>query len=130
MLYFSYCYIFRLGSKTSRDFTISSLYIVLKDHNNAGLQAVQAMSHSRVIQKAAQNEGFHLENIDLKEGEDYSLKPCSLWLLSSIDKRVADELLVGIGKMKNLIDVKVVNKLEGIFINTYFYLFIFSQVKF
>lgn len=100
---------FCLGAKSTLEFAAKSLFITLKDKNNKGLITKQTLSHSRVIKKALEEDGYDLGYVPLREGKNYSSKPCSLFLKEKMDSNVADEISTGLRKMSHILDLKLVN---------------------
>ena len=93
---------------------MSSLYIVLKDHNNDSLTRLYATSQSKSIRQAAEKEAIDLNAVVLKEGEKYSSKfISSLWLTDRIDSKVASELRQAIPCIKMHISMKLVDEHDG-----------------
>jgi len=86
---------------------LSSLFIVLKDHNNDGLKTKQAVSQSRILRSAAEEDGFVMNYVQLKEK---NLKNACMWLNSRMRSSIAKELKLGIKKLGHLIDVNVVDQ--------------------
>ena len=68
------------------------------------------MSQTRVLQKATEEEGFNLETIALKEGSHHSSKPAAVWISERMDSNAASQMVNGVNKLKQLLDVKIVNK--------------------
>ena len=100
---------FALGAKSTLEFASKSLFITLKDKSNKGLITKQTLSHSRVIKKALEEDGYDLGHVSLKEGKNYSSKPCSLFIKERMDANVADEITTGLKKMSHILDLKLVN---------------------
>jgi len=67
------------------DFTLASLFIVLKDHDNMPLRVKQTMSQSRILRSAAEDEGFAMNHVQL---QDKNLKSAALWMTSRMDRKV------------------------------------------
>ena len=91
--------------------SLSSLYIVLKDHANETLLFHFVKSQSRVLQREALKEGVQLESPRLKVG-DTQTPSClaTLVLTKAMDQKVATQLLDATKILKSMIDLLVVDK--------------------
>lgn len=83
----------------------------MKHHNCSEAQRIARKSHKIAIKDAAKSQGYDIENVSIKEGENYSCKPVQLILTERLDVCVCQEILDGLKKMSfaNL-DLKVINK--------------------
>jgi len=96
-----------LGDKSSTEAALSSLFIVLKDHDNISLNTKQAVSQTRIIKSAAENDGFEMNHVELKQKNRRS---AALWMSSRMGGRVSIELKAGIEKISHLIELRVVDQ--------------------
>ena len=90
-----------LGSKTLKEYSTASLFIVLKDHDCEHAKTLTVMSQTRSVRGAASSQGFDMDYVHLKEGDDYSTMPAKLFLTERIDVKVAMEVKNGLDKMKH-----------------------------
>jgi len=103
-----------IDSKCSEDVRLSSLYIVLKDHNNDSLTRLYASSQSNCIHDTAEQEWITLNAVVLKDGRNYSSEFIStMWLTERIDSKVASELRQAIPCIKMHISMKLVDQHDG-----------------
>ena len=61
------------------------LSIVLKDHKSAEATALSRESYKNVVREEASQQGFDINNVEVREGEDYSSKPAHLVIANLID---------------------------------------------
>ena len=103
-----------LESKSSDEFRLASLYIVLKDHNNRSLVELQTTSQCSIIRNEAMKENIHLDAVVLKEGERYSSEFLSvLWMTERMDLKVANELRKGFEIIKSQISIKLIDQVSA-----------------
>ena len=66
------------SNKSSLDVYGSWLTTVLKDHKSAEAIALSNELYKSVVREEAAQHGFDINNIEVREGEDYSCKPAHL----------------------------------------------------
>ena len=98
-----------IGWKTLRDASAASLFIVLKDHDNPGLQHIQHRSQSSVVDEAVKKDGFNVGCVVVKESDRYSTRPAAVWILERMNERVATSVKEGLAKISHLLDILVVS---------------------
>lgn len=94
------------------EYSTSSLYIVLKDHNHPDAMRIAAMGYAKSVRKQVEERGYQMNAISLKEGHDYSSKPCNFWITKMLDRNITQQIVAGVEKMKHLIQPKVINYSE------------------
>ena len=73
------------SNKPSLDAYTSWLSIVLKNHKSAKEIALSRESYKSVVREGASQQGFDINNVSFREGEDYSCKPAHLVITNTID---------------------------------------------
>ena len=96
---------------------------MLKDHKSAQSYTLSRESYQHVIKEAAAQRGFTVENVRVREGDDFSCKPAQLIITNTIDVETKEELLIALEKIKFTgLDLKVINP-SGDGKNFYMHLF-------
>ena len=72
----------------------------LKDHKCAEAISLTRKSNKSVVKKAAERQGFEIENVALMEGSNYSDKPAQLVLTSNLDQVSRNDVVGGITPSK------------------------------
>lgn len=75
---------------------------MLKDHDCEHAKTLTVMSQTRSVRGAASSQGYDMDYVHLKEGEDYSSMPAQLFLTERIDFNVAKEIKDGLEKIKHV----------------------------
>ena len=73
------------SNKCPLDAYTTWLSIVLKDHKSAEAIALSRESYKNVVREEASQQGFDINNVEVREGEDYSSKPAHLVITNLID---------------------------------------------
>ena len=98
------------SSKCSLDAYATLLSIVLKDYKLAKAITLSCESHKNMIREEASQQGFDINNIEFRKGEDYSYKPDHLVITNVINAKTNSELLAVLEQMKfTHLDLKVIN---------------------
>ena len=86
---------FSLGNsnKSSVDACASWLTIVLKDHSSAEVIALSHGSYKAVVREEASQQGFDINNVEVREVEDYSSKPAHFVITNTINAETKSKLL-------------------------------------
>ena len=72
------------------------------------------LSNENYVRIAAESQGYEMNHVALREGEDFSSKPVQLILTERLDDGVRREILSGIEQMKFVdIDWKIINLKPG-----------------
>ena len=103
---------FSLGNsnKSSFDACASWLTIVLKDHSSAEVIALSHGSYKAVVREEASQQGFDINNVEVREGEDHSCKPAHLVITNTINAETKSELLTALEQIKFMqLNLKAVN---------------------
>ena len=89
---------FSLGNsnKSSFDACASWLTIVLKDHSSAEVIALSHGSYKAVVREEASQQGFDINNVEVREVEDYSSKPAHFVITNTINAERKSELLAAL----------------------------------
>ena len=98
------------SNKCSIDAYATWLSIVLKDHKSAEANALSCESYKNVVREGASQQGFDINIVEVREGEDYSCKPVHLVITNVIDDETNSELLTALEQIKfTQLDLKVIN---------------------
>ena len=63
-----------------------------------------------MVREEASQQGFDINNVEVREGEDYSCKPAHLVITNTIDAETKSELLTAFEQIKlTQLDLKVIN---------------------
>ena len=89
---------FSLGNsnKSSLDACASWLTIALKDHNSVEVIPLSHGSYKPVVREDASQQGFDINNVEVREGEDYSSKPAHFVITNAINAETKSELLTAL----------------------------------
>ena len=101
-----------LGSsnKCSLDADAAWLSIALKDKKSAEAIALSRESYKNVFREEASQQGFDINSVEVREGEDYSCKPAHLVITNVIDVEIKSELLTALEQIKlTQLDLKVID---------------------
>ena len=85
-----------LGAKSLFDYSASSLFVVLKDHNCQEAVRIITTAQTRSICKAVEDQDYCMNHVEISEGENYSAKPAQLVLTKRIHADVAMEIRAGL----------------------------------
>ena len=97
------------ASKCSLDVNATWLSTVLKDHKSAEVLALSRESYKNVDREEACQQGFDINNVEVREGEDYSCKAAHLLITNVIDAETKSELLTAPVQIKfTQLDLKVI----------------------
>ena len=67
-------------------------------------------SYKSVVREEASQQGFDINNVEVREGEDYSCKPAHLVITNTIDAETKSELLTALEQINfTQLDLKVIN---------------------
>ena len=86
---------FSLGNsnKSSLDACASWLTTVLKDHNSVEATALSRGSYKDMNREEASQQGFDINNVEVREVEDYSSKPAHFVITNTINAETKSKLL-------------------------------------
>ena len=89
---------FSLGNsnKSSFDACASWLTTVLKDHNSVEATALSRGSYKDMNSKEASQQVFDINNVEVREVEDYSSKPAHFVITNTINAETKSELLTAL----------------------------------
>ena len=89
---------FSLGNsnKSSFDACASWLTIVLKGHSSAEVIALSHGSYKAVVREEASQQGFDINNVEVREVEDYSSKPAHFVITNTINAETKSKLLTAL----------------------------------
>ena len=76
------------------------LSIVLKDHKSAEATALSRESYKNVVREEASQQGFDINNVEVRKGEDYSCKPAHLVTTNVIRDETKSKLLTALEQIK------------------------------
>ena len=98
------------SNKCSVDAYATQLSIVLKDHKSAEAIALSPESYKRKVREEASQQGFDINDVEVKEGEEYSCKPAHLVVTNIIDFETKSEILTALEQIKfTQLDLKGIN---------------------
>ena len=98
------------SNKCSLDAYATWLSIVLKDHKSAEAIALSRESYMNVVREEASQLGFDINNVEVREGKDYSCKLAHLVITNVIDDETKSELLIALEQIKfTQLDLKVIH---------------------
>ena len=89
---------FSLGNsnKSSFDACASWLTTVLKDHNSVEATALSRGSYKDMNSKEASQQVFDINNVEVREVEDYSSKPAHFVITNTINAETKSKLLTAL----------------------------------
>ena len=89
---------FSLGNskKSSFDACASWLTTVLKDHNSVETIPLSRGSYKDMNREDVSQQGFDINNVEVREGEDYSSKPAHFVITNAINAETKSELLTAL----------------------------------
>ena len=89
---------FSLGNsnKSSLDACASWLTTVLKDHNSVEATALSHGSYKDMNREEASQQGFDINDVEVREVEDYSSKPAHFVITNTINAERKSELLAAL----------------------------------
>ena len=89
---------FSLGNsnKSSLDACASWLATVLKDHNSVEATALSRGSYKDMNREEASQQGFDINDVEVREVEDYSSKPAHFVITNTINAERKSELLAAL----------------------------------
>ena len=89
---------FSLGNsnKSSFDACASWLTTVLKDHNSVEATALSRGSYKDMNREEASQQGFDINDVEVREVEDYSSKPAHFVITNTINAERKSELLAAL----------------------------------
>ena len=100
----------RTSNKCSLDAYATWLSTVLKDHKSVEAIALSRESCKNVVREEASQQGFDINYVEVREGEDYSCKTVHLVIANVIDAETKSELLTALEQIKfTQFDLKVIN---------------------
>ena len=110
------------SNNNEEDSYAASLFITLKDHKCEEAIRMAVLSQSRMVRDAASSQGYKVDYVPIKEGQNYSTKPVQLYVTSRCDLSICQEILDGIDKLKfRGLELKVINNcIKGNFKVIYF----------
>ena len=98
------------SNKCCLDVYATWLSIVLKDHKSAEAIALSRESYKNIVREEASLPDFDINNVEVREGEDYPCKPAHLVITNVIDAETKSELLTAPEQIKfTQLDLKVIN---------------------
>ena len=103
-----------LGKENTEEAYTATLYAVLKDHACKDAIELTIAGYKKSVKKAADLQGFSIENVETVEGSDFSVKPVQIVLNNNLDVMVKQEIKDGLQKMKFLnFDYKLIEDEES-----------------
>ena len=66
--------------------------VVLKDHKSMEATALSRDSYKSAVREEASQQGFDINNVEVREGEDHSCKPAHLVITNTINAETKSEL--------------------------------------
>ena len=82
----------------------------MKDHKSAEAIALSPESYKRKVREEASQQGFDINDVEVKEGEEYSCKPAHLVVTNTIDFETKSEILTALEQIKfTQLDLKGIN---------------------
>ena len=98
------------SNKSSLDAHASCLSILLKYHKSAEAIVLPHESYKSMVREEASQQGFNTDNVEVREGEDYSCKPVHLVITNTVDAQTKSEFLTALEQIKfTQFDLKVIN---------------------
>ena len=91
------------SNKSSLDAHASWLSILLKYHKSAEAIVLSCESHKSVVREEASQQSFDTDNVEVREGKDYSCKPAHLVITNTIDAQTKSEQRLSKSNLPSLI---------------------------
>ena len=66
--------------------------VVLKDHKSMEATALSRDSYKSAVREEASQQGFDINNVEVREGEDHSCTPAHLVITNTINAETKSEL--------------------------------------
>ena len=89
------------------------LYICIKDYKAAESVQITEDGYRMAIRDKARQQGFDVNFVALTEGEDFSSKPCQIFLTERLDFESRKQVLSGLNLMRHVdFAYKLINKVN------------------
>lgn len=90
-----------------------ALYICIKDHKAAESIQITEDGYRGAVRTKARADGYDVNFVAITEGDDFSTKPCQIFLTERLDQRTRDEVTKGLHLMRNVsFNYKLINKIN------------------
>ena len=119
------------SSKCSLDAYAAWLSIVLKDDKSVEPIALSREFYKNVVREKASQQGFDINNVEVREGEYYFYRSAHLVTTNTIDAKTKSELLTAFEQIKLMqLDLKVINLSRKNKVWRFFFKNCFAQYSF
>ena len=118
-----------LGNSNKCPFVVyaTGLSTELKDYKSAEAIALSRESYKNVIREESSQQGFDINNVEVREDEGYSLKTAHLVITNIIDAKTKSELLTELEQIKlTRLDLKVINLINRFPLKTVLHIILLS----
>ena len=79
--------------------TLHGYQLYLKYHKSVEATTLSSESYKNIVREEASLQDFDINNVEHREGEDYSCTPVHWVITNVIDAETKSELLIALGEM-------------------------------